>query len=178
MTLELWVTIAIAVAGWIFGFIKWLGESKQSKRADTAQAERDALSRRLTEAQEKIAEQGDELLHVTREHADATKLIAQLQHDDSNRFIWEISQDRGVLYRLTNKSRRTVRNVVVTSDAPPVSQKPDSAKILKPGDSLPFFYVPVNGSDFTAEVIWSDETGNEYLRSVRFKKEDPVVFME
>lgn len=175
--MELGVTIAVAVAGWIFGFIKWSGESKQSKRIERAQAERDVLAERLTSAQEKIAEQQNELLDATRENAEAMKLIAQFQQDDSNKFIWELSWDRGDLYRATNKSRRTVHNVVITSGSP-LTRDEGSAETLKPGDSITFFYAPVWGAEYKAEVSWSDDLGNTYSRSVNFKKESSVEFME
>lgn len=178
MTLELCVTIALAVAGWLFGFIKWLGEHKQSKLAEKAQSERDAVAKRLTEAQEKIAEQQDKLVQAARENAESVKLIAQLQKDDSNRFIWEVSWDGGDLYRVTNKSRRTVHNVTVINDSPLARDDEGTAELMKPGDSIAFFYAAVWGSDYKAEVSWTDEFGNEYSRPVNFKKQGSIEFME
>ncbi|MCG7260251.1 aminoacyltransferase [Corynebacterium aurimucosum] len=178
MTLELCITIALAVAGWLFGFIKWWGEKKQSKLAEKAQSERDAVAKRLTEAQEKIAEQQDQLVQAARENADSVKLIAELQKDDSNRFIWEVSWDVGDLYRVTNKSRRTVHNVTVINDSPLVRDEEATAELMKPGDSIKFFYAPVWESDYMAEVSWTDEFGNEYSRPVNFKKQGSIDFME
>ncbi|MHC2800123.1 hypothetical protein [Corynebacterium hesseae] len=178
MTLELYVTIALAAAGWLFGFIKWWGEHKQSKLVEKAQSERNAVAKRLTEAQEKIAEQQDKLVQATRENADSMKLIAQLQKDDSNRFIWEVSWDGGDLYRVTNKSRRTVHNVTVKNDSPVVRDDEGTAESMNPGDSITFFYAAVWGSDYKAEVSWTDELGNEYSRPVNFKKQGSIEFME
>lgn len=178
MTLELCVTIALAVAGWLFGFIKWLGEHKQSKLAEKAQSERDAVAKRLTEAQEKIAEQQDKLVQAARENAESVKLIAQLQKDDSNRFIWEVSWDGGDLYRVTNKSRRAVHNVTVINDSPLARDDEGTAELMKPGDSIAFFYAAVWGSDYKADVSWTDEFGNEYSRPVNFKKQGSIEFME
>lgn len=178
MTLELCVTIALAVAGWLFGFIKWLGEHKQSKLAEKAQSERDAVAKRLTEAQEKIAEQQDKLVQAARENAESVKLIAQLQKDDSNRFIWEVSWDGGDLYRVTNKSRRTVHNVTVINDSPLARDDEGTAELMKPGDSIAFFYAAVWGSDYKADVSWTDEFGNEYSHPVNFKKQGSIEFME
>ncbi|KKO77929.1 hypothetical protein WU87_10905 [Corynebacterium minutissimum] len=178
MTLELYVTIALAAAGWLFGFIKWWGEHKQSKLVEKAQSERDAVAKRLTEAQEKIAEQQDKLVQATRENADSMKLIAQLQKDDSNRFIWEVSWDGGALYRVTNKSRRTVHNVTVKNDSPVVRDDEGTAESMNPGDSITFFYAAVWSSDYKAEVSWTDELGNEYSRPVNFKKQGSIEFME
>ncbi|MGY0886201.1 hypothetical protein [Corynebacterium sp. HMSC074E01] len=178
MTLELYVTIALAAVGWLFGFIKWWGEHKQSKLVEKAQSERDAVTKRLTEAQEKIAEQQDKLVQATRENADSMKLIAQLQKDDSNRFIWEVSWDGGDLYRVTNKSRRTVHNVTVKNDSPVVRDDEGTAESMNPGDSIKFFYAAVWGSDYKAEVSWTDELGNEYSRPVNFKKQGSIEFME
>lgn len=178
MTLELCVTIALAAVGWLFGFIKWWGQHKQSKLAEKAQSERDAVAKRLTNAQEKIAEQQDKLVQASRENADSMKLIAQLQKDDSNRFIWEISWDGGDRYRVTNKSRRTVHKVTVINDSPIVGDDEGTAESMKPGDSIMFFYAAVWGSDYKAEVSWTDEFGNEYSRPVNFKKQGSVEFME
>ena len=178
MTLELGVTIALAVAGWLFGFIKRRGEVKQSRLAEKAQSERDAVAKRLTEAQEKIAEQQGKLVQAARENADSVKLIAQLQKDDSNRFIWEVSWDSGDLYRVTNKSRRTVHNVTVISDSPLARDDEGTAELMKPGDSITFFYAAVWGSGYKAEVSWIDECGNEYSRPVNFKKQGSIEFME
>lgn len=162
----------------MFGLIKWWGEHKQSKLVEKAQSERDAVAKRLTEAQEKIAEQQDKLVQATRENADSMKLIAQLKKDDSNRFIWEVSWDGGDLYRVTNKSRRTVHNVTVKNDSPVVRDDEGTAESMNPGDSITFFYAAEWGSAYKAEVSWTDELGNEYSRPVNFKRQGSIEFME
>ena len=45
-------------------------------------------------------------------------------------------------------------------------------------ESPGFIDSAVWGSDYKAEVSWTDELGNEYSRPVNFKKQGSIEFME